>query len=122
MFEKLSVFKEEHHIKIGRDALFDLLSENKMLIKNRKRRVNTTQSFHWLKKYPNLIKDFTPVKPNQLWVSDITYWLLVDFLGAFQIVAKTILAFLCKKAVFLFNACTSCYFDVHLYHHKYSKL
>ena len=45
-----------------------------MLIKKRKRKVYTTNSFHWLKKYPNLIKNFTPTKPNQVWVSDITYW------------------------------------------------
>ena len=27
-----------------------------------------------MRKYPNLIKDFEPTHPNQLWVSDITYW------------------------------------------------
>lgn len=45
-----------------------------MQIRRRKRRITTTQSFHWLRKYPNLIRDFTPISPNQLWVSDITYW------------------------------------------------
>jgi transposase InsO family protein len=30
--------------------------------------------YHWLRKYPNLIKNFVPTAPNQLWVSDITYW------------------------------------------------
>ena len=64
----------EHQIKMGRDALFNLLSANHMLIRKRKRRVQTTQSYHWLRKYPNLIKDFIPTAPNQLWVSDITYW------------------------------------------------
>jgi transposase InsO family protein len=59
---------------MGRDALFDLLSANHMLIRKRKRKVHTTNSFHWLRKYPNLIKDFVPTAPNQLWVSDITYW------------------------------------------------
>lgn len=27
-----------------------------------------------MKKYPNLIRKFVPIAPNQLWVSDITYW------------------------------------------------
>ena len=27
-----------------------------------------------MRKYPNLIREFTPSEPNQLWVSDITYW------------------------------------------------
>jgi len=74
IYEKLHKFQDEHNIKIGRDALFNLLSSNKLLIRNRQRRVHTTQSFHWLRKYPNLIKGFTPRYPNHLWVSDITYW------------------------------------------------
>jgi len=74
LYEKLETFMLEHQIKMGRDGLFDLLSANHMLVRKRKRRIQTTQSFHWLRKYPNLIKDFTPVAPNQLWVSDITYW------------------------------------------------
>ena len=59
---------------MGRDALFDLLAANNLLVKRRKRKVHTTQSFHWLRKYPNLIRDMRPTQPNQLWVSDITYW------------------------------------------------
>jgi|SRR5690554_4001037 len=74
LYDKLEPFMIEHQIKIGRDALFDLLSANHMLVRKRKRKVQTTQSYHWLRKYPNLIKDFTPTAPNQLWVSDITYW------------------------------------------------
>ena len=74
LYEKLRPFMQEHQIKMGRDALFDLLSSNHLLVRKRKRRVQTTQSFHWLRKYPNLIREFTPTGPNQLWVSDITYW------------------------------------------------
>ena len=67
----------EHQIKIGRDALFDLLSSNHLLVRKRKRRIQTTQSSHWLRKYPNLIRDFVPTGPNQLWVSDITFWKII---------------------------------------------
>ena len=74
LYEKLQNFMIDHQIKMGRDALFDLLSSNHLLVKKRKRRICTTQSFHWLRKYPNLIREFTPTAPNQLWVSDITYW------------------------------------------------
>lgn len=35
--------------------------------------VKTTDSHHWLKKYPNLIKELVPSAAEQLWVSDITY-------------------------------------------------
>ncbi len=74
LYEKLQPFMLEHQIKMGRDALFDLLSANHLLVRKRKRRIQTTQSFHWLRKYPNLIKGFVPTASNQLWVSDITYW------------------------------------------------
>jgi transposase InsO family protein len=70
----LEPFMQENSIKIGRDGLFDLLSVHGLLIRKRKRHIRTTQSYHWLRKYPNLIIDFTPIRPNQLWVSDITYW------------------------------------------------
>ncbi len=74
LYDKLQPFLSEHCIKIGRDALFDLLAAHQLLIKKRKRRVQTTYSNHWLRKYPNLIRDLIPKRINQLWVSDITYW------------------------------------------------
>jgi transposase InsO family protein len=74
LYHTLVPFMGEHHIKMGRDALFTMLSENHLLIRKRKRTVKTTNSFHWFRKYPNLIRDFVATAPNQLWVSDITYW------------------------------------------------
>jgi transposase InsO family protein len=70
----LQPFLLEHSIKIGRDAFFDLLQANSLLVRRKKRKIYTTQSFHWFRKYPNKIKDVTLTAPNQLWVSDITYW------------------------------------------------
>jgi len=64
---------EEHEIKMGRDQLFDLLRFHGLLVRRRRRSVKTTDSHHWLKKYPNLIKDMIVTSPEQLWVSDITY-------------------------------------------------
>jgi putative transposase len=75
---KLQTFMLEHQIKMGRDALFDLLASNHMLVRKRKRRVHTTQSHHWLRKYANLIHGLIPTAPNQIWVSDITYWKISD--------------------------------------------
>lgn len=62
---------EVHHI--GRDKFFVLLRDNYLLVRKRKMRVITTNSYHWLHKYPNLIRDIVPTRPNMLWVSDITY-------------------------------------------------
>jgi putative transposase len=78
LYLKLAPFLAHHHIKIGRDKFFDLLSAYHLLIRKRKKNVRTTQSNHWYKKYTNQIKDFTPTAPNQLWVSDITYWKVLD--------------------------------------------
>lgn len=73
LFYLLQTFLYENQIKMGRDALFDLLAFNKLLVKRRKVKFATTFSRHWLKKYPSLIKEWRPQKPNQLWVADITY-------------------------------------------------
>ena len=74
LLHKLEPFMLNHHIDIGRDAFFNLLSENNLLVRKRKRRKPiTTFSDHWMRKYPNLIEGFYPTASNQLWVSDITY-------------------------------------------------
>jgi putative transposase len=74
LYGMLEPFMIEHGIKMGRDALFDLLAANGLLVKKRKQKIQTTYSNHWPRKYPNLIRDFIPKAINQLWVSDITYW------------------------------------------------
>lgn len=67
-------FFQQHKIHIGRDAFFDLLRERGLLVRRRRcKKPRTTFSGFWLKRYPNLTKDFIPTAPNQLWVSDITY-------------------------------------------------
>lgn len=63
----------QHNIIIGRDKFFDLLKQNKLLVRRIKRSVHTTNSKHHFYRYPNLIKDFTPLKAHELWVADITY-------------------------------------------------
>ena len=74
LFEEMETFLKAHQFKIGRDKLFDLLAERGLLVTKRKRRgPQTTFSKHRFRKYPNIIRDFIPIAPNQLWVSDITY-------------------------------------------------
>lgn len=60
-------------IKLGRDGLFDYLREERMLIKPKRSYTKTTYSKHWMKKHPNLVNGLKVVRPEQVFVSDITY-------------------------------------------------
>jgi transposase InsO family protein len=77
----------EHGIKMGRDALYELLGEHGYLIRYRRGKPYTTDSNHPYKKYPNLIRDIKYLThPGQLWVSDITYIRLKEKFGYLSIV------------------------------------
>lgn len=69
----LQPFFKKQHIEIGRDAFFELLAKNKLLIRKRKRSTHTTNSKHFFRRYPNLVEHFTPLHAHELWVADITY-------------------------------------------------
>lgn len=68
---------EQAGIKIGRDALFEILREARMLVRPRRAYHRTTNSHHHYRRHPNLLKE-GPAKVvasgcEQLWVADITY-------------------------------------------------
>ncbi len=63
---------QSQHIPIGRDHLFRILRHEHLLIIKKKKYTKTTHSQHWMQKYPNLIKGLQMIKPEQLWVADIT--------------------------------------------------
>src|SRR5574343_793877 len=75
-----------HQISFGRDYLFDLLAEHKLLIRQRKRKVITTDSRHWMRKYNNLIKEVNINRPEQVWVSDLTYIRLTNQWGYLSLI------------------------------------
>ncbi|MDN3594191.1 IS3 family transposase [Zunongwangia endophytica] len=60
-------------LKIGRDTLFNILRKHNMLTLRKKYSSRTTNSLHRFYKYKNIIKDVETTRPNQVWVSDITY-------------------------------------------------
>lgn len=64
---------KKHQIKIGRDKLFDFLRNEYLLVPKARRYYKTTNSRHWMRKYPNLIKELDIIRPEQIWVADITY-------------------------------------------------
>lgn len=73
MYDMLQIVIKTNAIKIGRDKFFDLLNGNDLLVKKRRKHVCTTDSNHVYKRYQNLIKEYIPNGPEQIWVSDITY-------------------------------------------------
>ena len=58
---------------VGRDRFADIIDRYKLKVRSRVRKPRTTDSTHGLPTFPNIVKDFIPTGPNQLWVSDITY-------------------------------------------------
>jgi transposase InsO family protein len=58
---------------VGRDRLFSILKANYLCIYPKKSYRVTTNSHHRFRKHKNLIEDLPIVRPEQLWVSDITY-------------------------------------------------
>ena len=60
-------------LKVGRDKFFNILKANHLLIKPKRSYHVTTWSHHRFRKHPNLIKELDIKKPEQVWVSDITY-------------------------------------------------
>lgn len=77
---------EIHQLKIGRDYLFEFMRERNLHIRTRRRQAITTDSRHWMHKYNNLIKDLQVCRPEQLWVSDITYIRLVGQFGYLSLI------------------------------------
>ena len=63
---------------IGRDRFCRIMDENNLKVRLRIRKPRTTDSTHGLPTYPNLIKEYIPTAANQLWVSDITYIVIMD--------------------------------------------
>lgn len=60
-------------IGVGRDKLFRILKANNLLIRPKRRYHMTTDSHHRFRKHTNLIRSLQINRPEQVWVSDITY-------------------------------------------------
>ena len=71
--KSLDIDFNKANIKVGRDTLFNVLRKYQMLTLRKKTSARTTNSYHRFYKYNNIIKDVKVIRPNQVWVSDITY-------------------------------------------------
>lgn len=73
LYDKIKEDLKDQHIKCGRDKLFRILRSNNMLVKKKKNFIKTTNSYHRFFKYKNLIQCLIIGRPEQVFVSDITY-------------------------------------------------
>ena len=58
---------------VGRDRLFAIMKANHLQIIPKRQYQITTNSHHRFKKHKNLIEEMKIERPDQVWVSDITY-------------------------------------------------
>lgn len=74
---KLHWLMQSNGMLIGRDSLFELLHEHRILVPCKRAYHKTTQSHHRFRRHPNLlapgVNQIIPKQPEQVWVADITY-------------------------------------------------
>ena len=68
---------ERQGAMLGRDAMFDVLRNARMLVRTPRAYHKTTNSRHHFRRHPNLVKagpdQIRVTRSEQLWVADITY-------------------------------------------------
>ena len=64
---------EEANVRIGRDRFFKVLGEKGLLLDPLPKAPLTTNSRHYLPVFTNQFKGMKLTRPNEAWVSDITY-------------------------------------------------
>ncbi len=65
--------RREFQIQVNHKRVARVMRELGINRKTRRKKRNTTQSRHAFPRYPNLLKDLIVERPDQVWVSDITY-------------------------------------------------
>lgn len=70
------MYKKEYASEdtLGRDSFEHVLSSRGLMLRRNSRRIpKTTDSTHGLPTYPNKVWSIIPLRPNEIWVTDITY-------------------------------------------------
>ncbi len=65
--------RRDYKIKVNHKRVARLMRAMGISRKNKRKKRKTTQSQHDFPRYPNLLKDLAIVRPEQVWVCDITY-------------------------------------------------
>jgi len=73
IYELIKPDLQQANIKMGRDKVISILQSRGLGVKRKCRKIKTTDSRNTKHYYSNILKDISNVKPNEVWVSDITY-------------------------------------------------
>ena len=65
--------RSPHRIVVNRKRVRRIMAKKELLIAKKGRKRRTTDSQHPFPRYPNLVKGIEIIRPEQVWVSDITY-------------------------------------------------
>jgi transposase InsO family protein len=60
-------------LSVGRDRLFRILRANHLLVVPKRCYTITTNSHHYFRKHKDIVEKLALERPEQVWVSDITY-------------------------------------------------
>ena len=63
---------------VGRDKFYQIANDYGLKLRLKRRKPRTTDSNHGFRKYPNKVKNTIPDEPNQIWVADITYIVILQ--------------------------------------------
>ena len=70
---KAELERAPYEMAVGRQRVRRLMREMNLVVKPKRRRVNTTDSRHGHRRFPNLVRGVKASRPDQIWVADITY-------------------------------------------------
>lgn len=73
LLQVMRPFLESHGIKMGRDALFQLLDQQNLLIRSHKKKGPKTTDGTGAPLWPNLLEGLQITAIHQVWATDITY-------------------------------------------------
>jgi len=72
-YRRITAELKRQELKVNHKRVHRIMKEVNLLCRAKKSFKVTTNSAHSLKKYPNLIEDLVPYRPDQIWHADITY-------------------------------------------------
>ena len=94
-YRRITAALKREAMVVNHKKVYRIMRQNGILCSIRRSYKHTTNSSHYMARYPNLIKNLIPVRLNQVWHADITY---IRFEASFAYLAA-IIDGLSRKAV-----------------------